>query len=84
MRAWFYPGETYGHQFVYPKPAAVRLAKANHTPVPSVPAELAENTKKPAVTMKEAHVVAMQQAPLKAQMPTGEETEVAGVFTAPK
>ena len=50
VRAWFYPGDTYGHQFVYPKPKAVELAKANNTPVPSMPAEFAVNTTKPAAT----------------------------------
>lgn len=80
VRAWFYPGETYGHQFVYPKPRAVELAKVNNTPVPSMPAELAANTVKPAVTMQEPQVIAMRQAALKAQKPTGEEVEIAEVF----
>ena len=83
VKAWFYPGETYGHQFVYPKPRAVALAKANNTPVPSMPAELAENTTKPATTITEPHVVAMAQAPLKAQKPTEEEVEIAEVFLPP-
>ena len=84
VKAWFYPGDNSGHEFVYPKPTAVRLAKANHTPVPSMPAELAANTTKPAVTTKEAHIVAMSQAHLKAQKPTGEESEISEVFTAAK
>jgi len=82
VKAWFYPGENYGHQFVYPKPKAVALAKANHTPVPSMPAELAANTRRPAATVKEPHVVAMSHAPLKAQKPTEEEVEIAEVFVA--
>src|SRR5439155_6806100 len=53
VKAWFYPGDDYGHQFVYPKPKAVALAKANNTPVPSMPAELAANTTKPATTVQE-------------------------------
>lgn len=84
VKAWFYPGEEYGHQFVYPKPQALALAKANNTPVASMPAELAANTKKPATTMKEPHVLAMSQAHLKAQKPTGEEVEIAEVFAASK
>jgi hypothetical protein len=82
VRAWFYPGENYGHQFVYPKPKALALAKANNTPVPSMPAELAVNTTKPAATVNEPHVIAMKQAPLKAQMPTEEELEIGDVFVA--
>jgi hypothetical protein len=80
VRAWFYPGENYGHQFVYPKPKAVGLAKANNTPVPSMPAELAENTTKPTATVKDPHVAAMSRASLKAQKPTEEEVELAEVF----
>jgi hypothetical protein len=82
IRAWFYPGEDYGHDFVYPKPKAVALAKANNTPVPSMPAELADNTTKPTTTLAEPHVTAMRQAPLKAQKPTEEEAEIAEVFVA--
>jgi hypothetical protein len=82
VRAWFYPGENYGHQFVYPKPKAVALAKANNTPVPSMPAELAVNTTKPAATMNEPRVLAMKLAPLKVQMPTEEELEIGEVFVA--
>src|ERR1700691_2367001 len=83
VKAWFYPGDNTGHAFVYPKPKAVALAKANNTPVPSMPAELAENTTKPATTITEPHVVAMAQAPIKAQKPTEEEVEVAEVFLVP-
>src|SRR5580658_115483 len=80
VKAWFYPGENYGHDFVYPKPKAVALAKANNAPVPSMPAELASNTTMPAKTMQEPQVVAMKQTPLKAQKPTEEEVEIAEVF----
>jgi hypothetical protein len=80
VKAWFYPGENYGRDFVYPKPKATALAKANNTPVPSMPAEFAANTIKPAATVKAPHIVAMNQAPLKAQKPTEEEVEIAEVF----
>jgi hypothetical protein len=84
IKAWVYPGDDYGHEFVYPKSKAVGLAKANNTPVASMPAELAANTTKPAATVKEPHIVAMSQAHLKAQEPTGEEVEIAEVFAASK
>ena len=80
----FYPGDEYGHEFVYPKPQALALAKRHNTPVASMPAELAANTKKPAASVKEPHVVAMSQAHLKAQKPTGEEAEIAEVFVTSK
>jgi len=84
VRAWFYPGDNYGHQFVYPKPKAVALAKANNTPVPSMPVELTANTTKPAASVKAPQVVAMSQAPLKAQKPNEEEVEIGKVFAAPQ
>ena len=82
VKAWFYPGDQYGHEFVYPKPRAVALAKSNNTPVPSMPAELTENTTKPAAMITEPEIEAMRQAPLKAQKPTEEEVEIAEVFVA--
>ena len=83
MRAWFYPGENYGHDFVYRKKKAVALAKANNQPVPSMPDEMAANTTTPTESIDEPHVVAMKQASLKAQQPTEEEVEIAEVFTTP-
>jgi hypothetical protein len=83
VKAWFYPGDNYGHEFVYPKVKAVELAKANKQPVPSMPNELAANTTKPTKSMNEPHVMAMKNAPLKAQQPTEEQVEIAQVFTPP-
>jgi hypothetical protein len=80
VRAWFYPGDNYGNEFVYPKVKALELAKANNQPVASMPTELAANTTKPAKTMNEPHVMALKQAPLKAQKPTEEEVDIAEVF----
>jgi len=33
IRAWFYPGDTFGDEFVYPKSQAMKIAKASHTSV---------------------------------------------------
>ncbi len=82
VKAWFYPGDNYGHDFVYPKTKAVELAKANDALVPSMPNELAANTTMPATTRQEPHVMAMKQAPLKAQQPTEVEMDAAEVFVA--
>ena len=41
VKAWFYPSDNYGHDFVYPKAKAVELAKANKQPVASMPNEMA-------------------------------------------
>jgi len=69
---------------VYPTPKAVALAEANNTPMPSMPAELAENTTKPAATLADPPVVALRQVSWKAQKPTEEEVEMAEVFVVPE
>jgi hypothetical protein len=83
VKAWFYPGDNYGHEFVYPKTRALALAKANNTPVPSMPDNMTANTTEPATTMNEPSVTAMKQTPLKAQKPTQDEVEVTEVFAVP-
>lgn len=80
VKAWFYPGDNYGHEFVYPKVKAVELCKANNQPVASMPTELAANTTMPASTMQEPQIVAMKQAPLKAQQSTEVEVDAAEIF----
>jgi len=83
VRAWFYPGDNYGHEFVYPKAKAMELAKTNKQPVASMPDELSANTTKATGDMNEPAVMAMKQAPLKAQQPNEQETEVAEAFAHP-
>jgi hypothetical protein len=92
VKAWIYPGENYGHEFVYPKVRAAQLAKANNQPVASMPDELAANTTPanttPATTANttnnasnnNANAMAMKQAPLKAQKPNQEEVDIIEVF----
>jgi hypothetical protein len=36
LRAWFYPGDNFGQEFVYPKSRALPIAAAAREPVPSV------------------------------------------------
>ena len=80
VKAWFYPGDNYGHDFVYARAKAAALAKANNQPVASMPDELAGKTTKPAKSMNDSSVAALKKAPLKAQKPTGQEVEVSEAF----
>jgi hypothetical protein len=41
LEAWFYPGDNFGQQFVYPKSVAEELSKLNNTQVPSTGSEQA-------------------------------------------
>jgi len=44
IRVWYYPGDTIGNEFVYPKRQAMAIAKANHQPVLATNDEPAGNT----------------------------------------
>jgi hypothetical protein len=83
IKAWFYPGDNYGQEFVYPKPRAVALAKVVKQPVLSMPANLESSTKVVVKSAKEAAAVALKKAPVKAQQPTGEEVEITGIVQTP-
>ena len=80
IKEWFYPGDSFGQEFVYPKPRAVELAKNSNQPVPSMSQEASSNISQPATSSSDASVVAMKDTPLKAEQANGDEVEVAEVF----
>jgi hypothetical protein len=43
LRAWFYPGDNFGQEFVYPKTRAAQLAKASNEIVPAETVEPTES-----------------------------------------
>jgi len=69
VQAWFYPGDNFGQEFVYPKARATQLAQQVSAPVLEMPNEQAS-----------APVETLPQAPVKAVKPTGEEVEIAEVI----
>jgi hypothetical protein len=44
LRAWFYPGDNFGQEFVYPKGRAIQLAQASNEIVPAETVEPTEST----------------------------------------
>jgi hypothetical protein len=54
LKAWFYPGDNYGVDFVYPKQRATELAEANNRPVLSIPDDATDKD-----AMKAAEVAAV-------------------------
>jgi len=74
IRAWFYPGDNYGDEFVYPKVRAVALAQQNNYAVPS----MAQATPEPAPAP-----AAMAETPVVSQQPTGEEQTLAASVPEP-
>jgi len=78
LKVWFHPGETWGHEFVYPKARAVELAKLMNEPIPAMPTELVPTISEAATSPKEERV--LEKAPLVAEEPSGEELPVARAF----
>lgn len=83
IRAWFYPGDNSGQEFVYPKKRAVELAKVTNLPVLYIPDDVAVLIAAPVKTASEPPAVALTVAPLRAVTPRGEDVAVAQVVEAP-
>ena len=83
IRAWFYPGDNSGQEFVYPKKKAVALAKITNLPVLYIPDEVAPNIVAPVKTASEPPVIALKEAPVMAVKPTGEVVPIAEVVVPP-
>ncbi len=80
IKAWFYPGDTDGYEFVYPKSKAIELAKANQQRVPAMPALMAKSVGK---STQPAEVQAMKEAPISAIQPSGKEVQLAQAAPLP-
>ncbi|HKT24215.1 MAG TPA: hypothetical protein VJR04_06400 [Terriglobales bacterium] len=81
VQAWFYPGDVYGHDFVYSKSRATDLAKETGQAVPSMSDDVAANgNKSSANSMNDSSISAMKDAQVKAMRPTGEEVDIIEVI----
>ena len=83
IRAWFYPGDNWGQEFVYPKKRALELAKLTNQPILYIPDELASNLVAPISTADDAPVVPLKTVTLRAITPAGEDIALAAVVQAP-
>jgi LPXTG-motif cell wall-anchored protein len=77
IRAWFYPGDNSGQEFVYPKRRALELAKVTNEQVHTMPSEPEITT--PAKSERDEPVEALKDAPLTAVKPREEEVEIAQI-----
>jgi hypothetical protein len=73
LRAWFYPGDKFGQEFVYPEPRAIQLAQASKEIV------LAETEEPTASNLKTVPLVAV--TPEKKEEPVTEAIQVAPLHT---
>jgi len=51
IKAWFYPGDNFGQEFVYPKQRAIQLAAAANEPVPALAVETTDLKTAPIVAV---------------------------------
>ncbi len=73
IKAWFYPGDLFGQEFVYPHKRAVELAKRTNQNVLSMPNEMNKNITAQAKSASEPSVQAMQKTEVTAVKPSGEQ-----------
>ena len=67
LRAWFYPGDNFGQEFVYPRERAIQLAQINKSDVPSEAAATLDDS-------------SYQTTPIAAVTPEQKDVEVTSVF----
>jgi Protein of unknown function (DUF2911) len=85
LEAWFYPGDNYGHEFVYPETKAKELASRIGRPVLSMRDDLSSNITKPAKSAKAPSVMALKHAQVEAVNAKGQELGIANaVQTSPQ
>jgi LPXTG-motif cell wall-anchored protein len=83
IRAWFYPGDNFGQEFVYSKRRAAEFAKQTNPPVPAAPSELESEGAKPAKALNEEPEVALKQSQPKDVNPAEKEVEIAQAVEPP-
>ena len=67
LRAWFYPGDNFGQEFVYPRERAIQLAQTNKSDVPSEAAATLDDS-------------SYQTTPIAAVTPEQKDVEVTSAF----
>jgi hypothetical protein len=80
IRAWFYPGDNFGQEFVYRKSRAVQLAKQTNSPMPS---ELESEITKPTKSLNEEPEADLKQSQSTAVNPPEKEVEIAQAVEPP-
>jgi len=70
LKAWFYPGDNFGQEFVYPKARAVQLAQITHEAIPAVETE-------------PATVEVLKSETIVAETPEQKEVAIAEVIPTP-
>lgn len=81
LRAWFYPGDNFGQQFVYPNTRATELAKQNNKNVLSMSNDMA-NQVGPGDSSKSEGITELQKTEISGVDPSGKEVKIEEVVQA--
>lgn len=76
LRAWFYPGNDTGNEFVYPHSQAAEIAQRTHQNVLEMRDQMKGDIAAPAKTGNEASVQEMRNAEIKVVTPSGDEVDI--------
>ncbi len=82
IKAFFYPGDDYGLQFVYPHDRAVQIAKRTKQNVLSMRNDMAKNITTPAKSASEPSVQEMQNTEVTGVNPAGDDVDLVVVILA--
>jgi LPXTG-motif cell wall-anchored protein len=83
IKAWFYPGDNFGQEFVYSKRRADDFAKITTSPTPTAPSELESEITEPAKVSNEEPELDMKQSQDTAVKPAEKEVEIAQAVEPP-
>jgi hypothetical protein len=82
IKSWYYPGDVYGVQFVYPHGEATSIAKRTHQKVLSMGDEMGQNITAPAKSANDAGVKAMENTPVTAVDQSGNQLDSGQAITS--
>jgi hypothetical protein len=83
LKEWFYPGDNYGVQFVYPQDRAKAIAKRTNQNVLAMRNEMSNNISAPSKSASDSSVQELKKTDVTAVDPSGQKTDVSTV-AAPK
>lgn len=80
VKAWFYPGDNYGVQFVYPHDQAVKIAQRTHQNVLAMRNEMAKNITAPSKSKSDPSVRELETTEVTGVSPSGQTIDVSSVI----
>jgi hypothetical protein len=83
IKAWFYPGDNYGVQFVYPQDRATAIAKRTNQNILSMGNEMSKHISAPSKSASDSSVQELKKTNVTAVNPSGQTAPMSTVV-APK